>query len=380
MKQFLTILAALCLLTSCHDDDDRTYERIVMVYMANDNTGGFYLGQRSDVREMIEGTESLTRDQKVVAFIDNPNEKPYILEIAQGDTTRVHQFDESLNSSDATVMGDVLTWIVNRYKAESYGLVLWGHATGWEFTGVAASRGPRKAYAIEHSTTWMQIPDMARALSRLPKLAYIFADCCCLQCIEVDYELRNVADYIIASAAEIPSDGAPYQTVVPALFGTGNDFYKAIVDAYYAQSIYNYREPLSVVKTSELDDLAAATHTVLSTFLPASEMSYPDVSGLIYYYDRAFFDMNDFILRHASDNDYQEWRRAFDKAVVYKTMAKRWMANHVKFTFDVTEERYGGVSMFVPQDGNYNLFFDQLNKTISRMQWYSAARLNVFGW
>ena len=189
-----------------------------------------------------------------------------------------------------------------------------------------------------------------------------------------------MADYIIASAAEIPGEGAPYQTVVPALFGTGADFYKAIVDAYYEQTSYGFREPMSVVKTSELNDLAAATHAVLSTFMPSMESSYPNVNGLIYYYDQAFFDMNDFILRYAADNDYQEWRRTFDKAVVYKTMVERWMATLVKFTFSVTAERDGGVSMFVPQESTYNTFFAQLNQTISRMQWYSAAQLNSFGW
>ena len=153
------------------------------------------------------------------------------------------------------------------------------------------------------------------------------------------------------------------------------------VDAYYAQVSYGYQEPMSVVKTSELANLAQATHDVLASFLPTLGSDYPDVGGLIYYYDNSFFDMNDFILRYADDNHYQEWRRAFDQAVVYKTFVKEWMANHVSFyRFDATEERYGGVNMFVPQDGTWNTFFRQLNETISRMQWYTAAGLHDFGW
>ena len=391
---FATVIAAVGLLTACHHDhEDEVCERVIMVYIADDNTGSWEIGHKADIRQMMEGTKALSRNQKVVAFVDDARELPYILEISRGDTTRVLQYKEKLSSSDATVMGDVLSWIVNNYHATSYGLVLWGHATGWEIrarnaevfdddaTLPSQARTVRRAYAVEHGTDWMNIPDMARELARLPKLSFIFADCCCFQSIEVAYELRNVADYIIASAAEIPGEGAPYQTVVPALFSQADDYYRLAVDAYYAQVSYGYQEPMSVVKTSELANLAQATHDVLASFLPTLGSDYPDVGGLIYYYDNAFFDMNDFILRYADDNHYQEWRRAFDQAVVYKTFVKEWMANHVSFyRFDATEERYGGVNMFVPQDGTWNTFFRQLNETISRMQWYTAAGLHDFGW
>lgn len=399
MKQFLTIIAVLLTLSACHHDDTpEETERVVMVYMANDNSGNWALDLRSDIRQMMEGSKHVSSANKLLAFVDMPSQKPFILEIAKGDTTRVYQYKESLNSSDATVMGSVLSKIVSDYPAKEYALVLWGHATGWEIYGdtradnagasAARTAGPRRGYGVEHGTNWMNIPDMARELSKLPKLKYIFADCCCFQSVEVDYELRQVTDYIIASAAEIPGEGAPYQTVVPALFGTADDFYKPIVDAYFEQVSWGYREPLSVVKTSEMEDLATATHDVLATFVPQGETSYPDVSGLIYYYyyDRtldpnpAFFDMNDFILRHASDNDYQQWRRTFDKAVVYSTFVNEWMANHVSFyDFKATKERYGGVNMFVLQPDK-TTFLSKLNKTISRMQWYSAARLSDFGW
>ena len=38
--------------------------------------------------------------------------------------------------------------------------------------------------------------------------------------------MRNVTDYIIASPAEIPNVGAPYDKVVPDMFDTSDDFYK----------------------------------------------------------------------------------------------------------------------------------------------------------
>jgi hypothetical protein len=235
----------------------------------------------------------------------------------------------------------------------------------------------------------MNIPDMAQALATLPHLRFIFADCCCFQCVESAYELRNVTDYLIASAAEIPGEGAPYQTVIPALFSQRDDFYQLATDAYYKQLSWNYQEPMAVVKSSEMQNLADATRAALRQCPVNLETDgYPDVDRLIYYYDQTLFDMQDFLLRFAPEDVYREWKRTFDQAVPYRTMTTVWMANHVPYLdlseklfrdFDVTAERYGGVSMFVPQD-KINPSFQRQNQRIKQMQWYAAAGLNQLGW
>ena len=55
--------------------------------------------------------------------------------------------------------------------------------------------------------------------------------------------------------------------------------------------------------------------------------------------------------------------------------------------FTVTEERYGGLGMYIPQDaasikGYKNITFsiDKLNENIRLMQWYKAAGLDQLGW
>jgi hypothetical protein len=95
-------------------------------------------------------------------------------------------------------------------------------------------------------------------------------------------------------------------------------------------------------------------------------------------------DMNDFIMRYASEDEYKAWKRVFDEAVIYKTFAPKWRANYVKWSdFEVTEERYGGVNMYVPQDPATiikNIRAQQQAKTISRTQWYEAAGYEALGW
>lgn len=395
MKYLLTIIciSIACLFTSCkHYHDDPTIDRAILVYMAADNDLASFIN--GDINQMMEGSKQLTPNQKLLIFVDRPNQVTGLFEVTNGDTVRLNRrYNQNVKTSDPQTLSDAMQELRKRYpKAESYGLVLWGHATGWiiEDQNYSASKSPqdsrRKAYGYDQGE-WMEIPDLAVALSSGPHLDFIFADCCAFQCIESAYELRHVTDYIIASAAEIPGEGAPYHTVIPALFSTADNFYEEVVNAYYAQESYGYKEPMSVIKTSELEDLATATHNALSLFLPLEDgQDYIDVSELIYYYEGTLFDMQDFILRYVTDkNAYEEWKRTFDKAVIYRTYVRYWMAKHVKFSdFTLSLERYGGVSMFIPQNPMNNswnyTFYRGLNKSIRQMEWYSAARLSDFGW
>ena len=237
----------------------------------------------------------------------------------------------------------------------------------------------------------MNIPDMAKALAVVPKLEFIFADCCDFQSVESAYELRDVTNYIMASPAEIPGEGAPYSTLVPTMFSKSETFYQQMADAYYAQVMYGWRVPLSVIRTSAMEALAAATKKALASFVPSlPDSRYPDVNGLIYYFDKTLIDMNDFMMRHAATDEYEAWKQVFDKAdnaaVAYKKFAYPWQANHVTFgDFTASEERYGGVSMYVPMDASkYSSDIRDViaiqNKNIHKMAWYQAAGLADLGW
>ena len=393
MKSTLTFLiTCLTVLCACHHDDPKPERagRVVLVYMAAENN----LNAQSfgDLSEMMEGSNQISKNDKLLVFVDKKNLNPYILKMENGDTVRMKTFKENLVTADPATLRVALQWMLDKYQADSYALVLWGHADGWTIKNDESQlkQSPRHAYGVDmaEGEQWMDITDMAKVLADFPHLTYIFADCCAFLSIESAYELRNVTDYIIASPAEIPAEGAPYHLVVPALFSREDNFYEQIADAYFMQTTYDgYKEPISVVKTNEgeLENLAQATKTVLNSFVhDLPNRPYPDVSGLIYYYSHTLFDMNDFILRYASDDEYKAWKQAFDKAVIYKTFVPKWRANYVKFyDFKVTEERFGGVNMYVAQDPKTitrNNKAQQQAKTISRTQWYEAAGYEALGW
>ena len=362
---------ALVSLTACDKDDveivvpEVTAGRTVLIYMAAENNLGYdewgsrkYRYANDDLAEIKEGVKNIG-DNHLVVYVDKCNDtdaafnrpQPYMLHFYKGALCDSIPMEETL-TADGLVLENVMKKAFTTWPAKSYALSLWGHGSGWVISSDSIEYySPSRAYGGDtgdnsHGSAgkyWMNIPTMRKVLTGLPHLDYIFCDCCNMMCLEMGYELRDVADYIIGSPAEIPGCGAPYQTVVPAMFETST-FYTSIVDRYFEQQADGYDVPLSVIKTSEMANLASATKTVLKTIedkfvdSEGNKTDYPDMQGLIYYYydmskKYMYYDANDFILKYASTSDYQTWKQALDKAVVYKKMATMWMTNKPWYSF-----------------------------------------------
>lgn len=410
----LIVIGLAAMLVSCGDDDDddvvtsmgeteETTEpheptRTVMVYVMAENNLNSYA--TADISEMTEGSRSIDDDDCLVAFVDKTSSDPYIIRICDGKQERDTLFNADggdFYASDPEEMLGVLEWMMERYPADSYGLVLWGHASGWIIrSDTIATRSQRRAYGYDsgsdlddennEGSVWINIPTLADVLEELPEhLDFIFADCCNFQCAEVAYELRNTCDYIIGSPAEITGIGAPYETVVPALFDKADDFYEDVVDCYFAQTDgEDHQVPLSVIKTSEMESLADATRDIMQILAKPV-----DTDGVIYYrgystsegWAKVMPDINDIFLANVADSTaYDEWKGQLDNAVIYKAWTPVWTtSDFVNFDFTGTDERYGGMSMFIPQEifDIYTTSYDY-NGTISQMEWYSAAGVDDY--
>lgn len=388
----------MALLTACQKDNNNNEpegiaERTVLIYMSAENNltdwGGFPYADE-DLKEIKEGAKSIGNNNLLIYVSKaTKDELPYLLYYRNGqmrDSIIIDKTEEL--PCDPEQFEEVVRKAFTDYPANSYGLVLWGHATGWEINNdsipYTSATARKKAYGgsnKNNSTSgagryWMNIPTMANVLKKVPHMKFIFFDCCQMMGAEVAYELKDVTDYVMGSPAEIPAVGAPYNTVVPAMMDKDN-FYMSILDRYYEQRLSSGRKlPLSAVKTSEMQALASATRTVLQT-MDFSNSTYPNMTNLIYYCNYNFYDMNHFILTYASEAEYTNWKKVFDNAVIYKKFAANWDTNvQVYFDFDIDEQTYGGLSMFVPR---YNLRFTD-NEYIKQMAWYYAAGYYEIGW
>jgi hypothetical protein len=423
-RKAVTVMLAVVAMTgfsSCCGDDDEPLpwtrekaERTVMVYMAAENNLSTLNFLRGDLRELIEGSRQLTDKQRLLVFIDSMgNSKqmgfPRIIELHGGKAYTVKQYEEDFYSCDPTRFHEILKTMTHAAEAESYGLVLWGHASGWivsEDTLATDAARARRAYGQDWGTDgnqggekWMNITQMARALEGLPHLDYILADCCNMQCVEVAYELRHATDYLIGSPAEIPGTGAPYQRMVPRLFQANETFYKDIIDTYYDyykevylydSSLSGYSVPLSVIDTRQLDSLLSATHDILPSFVP----SYPQSLGLmetnfafyLYVETPLMYDMHAMMRYYTTGDAYSKWADAFNKAVPYRRMSKKWDSmpwgqKNAFPSFTMDEAAHGCVSMFVPLNTQYyNAGTNRMNQTFRQYAWHRELNWERFGW
>ncbi len=407
MKKILIGLLAMTMLmfVGCGKDDPETEdpvaERTVLIYMAAQNNLTLWPNTSNrfaeyDLKEIKKGIESMG-DNHLVIYVDKAKDpisgyddyKPYLLHYRKGELRDSIPLDESMLPCNPATMKTVIEKAFTDYPGKEYGLVLWGHATGWLFKNdsIANNSARNRAYGGTNKNgsnqgsgdLWMNIPTLAKTLKTLPHLKFIFADCCNMMCAECAYELKDVCDYFIGSPAEIPGEGAPYSKVVPAMMEK-ETFYKSICDQYAL--MYRDRVPLAVVKSSEMANLANATKTILQVMKTKEMPEYPDLSNLIYYLDQNMYDMNHFIMTYAMkygiEAEYQSWKQVFDKAVIYKKFAKDWETmNHVNFYhFNMKEENFGGISMFIPQV----ILRSTDNQNIKKMGWYYAVDLNSIGW
>ena len=405
------VLVMTLLTTACSNDDNEASRRsasessakTVLVYMAGRND--LSRAVEPDLSEIKEGSKRLGDNHNLLVFVRRYNDgsQPWLARIKNGVVTDsvslsdmgVTSSDGEQRASDPAVMEGVMRYAFSHYPAANgnYGLVLWSHGTGWlmgKEVKPAPKRASNRAFGVDFGNyydsndgRWLNIPTLANVLKQLPHLKYIMFDCCCMMCLENLYELRSVADYLIGSPAEIPAQGAPYDKILPDMFGDGN-FYTDIIDKYYKS--VNEWLPLAAVKTSEMEQVAQATRQALQAVKAKQDSTYADMRGLIHYYYtdtkekfdpqyNIFYDAGDFFLKHAPQDVYQQWKQALDKAVVERRNATMWSVdkdwNEYYIDFMATDRKQHCVSMFVPQDpakGNYARY----NDDIKQFEWYNV--------
>lgn len=300
-----------------------------------------------NLNEMTKGYEEIGTN--LIVFIDPADDIPQILQIENGGSTIVKTYPE-FNSADPTHIEDVLNEIIGMYPAISYGLVLWSHGTSW----LPADR-PLKSFAEDNG---QQINIAALAVALPIRFDFILMDACLMGSVEVAYELRNKADFILASSTEIISTGFPYDQVIPELIKTEPDLQKVATSCfnYYDLQQDDYRSAtISLINTRELESLAAVTNQLISDQIFDSEtFDRTSVQRLDIYNEQYSFDFLDFIKKAFSDADTNLLKEQLNKAVLYK-------AHTPEFIKQYTITNYCGLSCYIPGADDLNDFYQQLS-------------------
>lgn len=431
------LLAALpaMLLSSCSDDSDNSKKsgdsstrRTVIIYMSAQNSLGYNKYSTAELREILSGSQFLNSRDQIVLYLDDAT-APRIFRYYRGckEPELVKQYSTDLNSSDPSVLGQVLSFVKTTYPSESYGLVMWSHANGWlpstnkdYSTGVSAKSfsvdtgaGGEMANDLSASGALgaqMDISDMAAAIENSGiKLEYIFFDACLMQDIENDYALRHCADYIVASPISTPAIGPDYASLIyRGLFSSdpadiARTYYSYMTSLPSSNVYHDFGLVISCVRTAGLDSLASVTSGYISKIYAMKADSagntsdiWPDMNGVACYGDYSlnlsfmphFYDMAAAMKKMLSSDEYSKWRTVLDNCITYKAATDSFYLyedRNGKAVFGYTDKtNYCAISAFFPAR-IYSLVAAQLkyydwNEEFRSTAWYKDAGWEAAGW
>lgn len=145
----------------------------------------------------------------------------------------------SSDMGDWHTLQDFVDWGVQQFPADHYCLVIWDHGSGWQFrSGTSAGSAAKFKYVALDSTTGdaINVTEIPSALANV-KMDVVAFDACYMQQLEVAYEMRNSADYMVGSVDTEPSPGYNYATILSRMSASTSaaELCRTIVGAYAQQ-------------------------------------------------------------------------------------------------------------------------------------------------
>jgi hypothetical protein len=366
----LLILAISSLFISCEKNpfSGSEFRRVVVLYMAaNNNLSSFAEHNISTIKDGFV-PDKQSKDILVV-YIHLPNKDPKLVRVYKESDGVVLEDIVATYTDQNSANGDVLKAVLNKIKvifpAKEYGLILWSHATGWlpqGYFNTSVSQGafyedPYKDIVKsfgEDRGVEMEVKELKGALPF--RFSFIIFDCCFMGGIETIYELRDKADYIVASPTEILAYGFPYDQIMHSLFQTKLDLEQTcqlFYNYYNNQSGVHQSATISIYKTAELKQLADVTKSIFNNNRSKiATLTMSSVQPFFRLNKSWFWDLGHLIEKIATPAEYEAFNTALSKVIVAK-----W---NTPYFIDLEIKRYSGVSTYIQNP--VNNFLDSFYK------------------
>lgn len=275
--------------SSCNSDEPAKSTplhtpRTVLLYMvAQNNLSSNATSDLQEIRTAVIAGD--LADSRLIIYHDSYSAAPALKEYdRQGNLITLTDYDDETLSVSSERMLQVISDMKSIAPANRYGLILWGHGTGYVQDGIEDTVNKSEteisplSYGGEtqpdRKNYWMNTTTLARTLEG-EGFDWIYFDCCFMAGVEVAYELRHATGHIVASATELPSDGMPYDKALRHIMPEEShldDAARATFDHYNSLTGMYRTCTISVINTAAMDDLAHAMQAIYS----ASGSSMPD--------------------------------------------------------------------------------------------------------
>ena len=254
---------------------------------------------------------------------DPANPTPYVETIVQyamyGQTCKLYEVQHSTDPTNITShliqdlgavdMGNPtsLNTFVTRcqtdYPAEHYALIIWDHGSGWDPASDARLRArtvntggkgksaitPR-AIAFDDTTGHViRDVDLSSALTVRDPIDIVATDACLMSMLEVGYQIRHQADYLMGSEEETPLEGFNYTDLVSKVVSSYATLAPKDYAAYMAQDAFQhwtvdlgYTNSLctSAMDLSHVDTVASSVNSLANSLLAVKGSSATQIKAV----------------------------------------------------------------------------------------------------
>ena len=380
MKQLkhsrLLFLAVICvILSGCKKDDPTSCRppasarRTVLVYLGTDNNFSAEAAQKIDT---LKKYWDKTIDGNLLVYAD-AGKNPVLVHIyhkeRQGNVADTIETYPAENSANPATLARALNKAKAYRPTASYGLVVLSHGSGWlpaEMSDPISIKSIILDKNTNEANKYMELSDFAEAIPY--KLDFIIFDACFMGSIEVCYELKDKADYIVASPAEVLAPGFVYTTMVrhmfapiPDLTAVAREFY----EYYDNQSGMSRSATVSVVKTSEMEALATVVKNLTQQNTLADNLENIQTYG--FGAQKIYFDLGDYLQKLSPENS-SNIQAALDKCVIYKACTPKYYS---AATGQQTIYTFSGLSLYIPQAA-----YPAANEAYKKLKWTARTGLD----
>ncbi|SBW06695.1 conserved hypothetical protein [uncultured Dysgonomonas sp.] len=360
MTAFIFILGMVVVSCTKEEEEPLVVSKVSLVYLAADNS---LSGEGYDKLEAIRQGWTATPGSRVLVYFDSADKGASLLEL-RGD----HQMDileeyGEENAAASEVFRRVILKAAGLYPQATLNLLVFSHASGW--LPQCSYNNPSLRSVVMDRNNEMDLADFADAIPN-NSFQYIIFEACHMAGIEVAYQLRYKARYLVASSAEIVSPGFTdiYREYIGELVsGNPVSFMQQAFNYFDKQTGYMRSATFSVIKTAKLEDLAGFIKTYCDI---NKEVNITNIQPFDRNSDHLFFDFGSYYLSLlATDTQREELSALIEACVVWKATTPYFMEGYRGFVI----EEHSGLTAYIMQEA-----YPSLNERYKQTEWYKAIK------
>lgn len=195
-------------------------EWTVLCYLAGDNFLDWFM--KENLKELIK-TGSSDR-VNVIVFMDTTDDDTKIFEVNKDDLIRIPSrivnyswSGSELNTGDPLTLTNFASWAVKKYPAKKYFLILGGYGEGWIGLMHDMNNGEGNTDILSLEELEYALEDITKSIKDVNgkgKIDVLGLDACYMGMLEVMYQVKDYADYLVTSENEEALDGWPYDKLL----------------------------------------------------------------------------------------------------------------------------------------------------------------------